>query len=192
MEIWCFRQRCRVNAFFLIYHSTKGKIGGSGWRFGILRGLPQLYNPFHFRGSLRNPNHRAAKPPSQTVTWIIKTNEILGDWMVKIFTLQGINISHLGKRKLIFKTALERGMLVRRRVGDWMVKLFYHLQYALQEFPGPQALCLSPWSGTSPPQRQELRLPGFTRVSMAIGSVYRSFYRCTPIGGRVPKKSGQN
>ena len=32
--------------------------------------------------------------------------------------LQGINISHLGKRKLIFKTALERDMLVPRRV--WM------------------------------------------------------------------------
>jgi len=33
-----------------------------------------------------------------------------------IGTLQGINISHLGKRKLIFKTALERDMLVPRRV----------------------------------------------------------------------------
>ena len=105
--------------FFCIYHSTKGKIGDSGWRFGILRGLPQLYNPFHFRGSLRNPNHRAAKPPSQTVTWIIKTNEILGDWMMKIFTLQGINISHLGKRKLIFKTALERGY-VSSQEGRWL------------------------------------------------------------------------
>ena len=31
-------------------------------------------------------------------------------------TLQGINISHLGKRKLIFKTVLERDMLVPRRV----------------------------------------------------------------------------
>jgi len=33
-----------------------------------------------------------------------------------MITLQGINISHLGKRKLIFKTALERDMLVPRRV----------------------------------------------------------------------------
>ena len=33
-----------------------------------------------------------------------------------MLTLQGINISHLGKRKLIFKTALERDMLVPRRV----------------------------------------------------------------------------
>jgi len=32
-----------------------------------------------------------------------------------IGTLQGINISHLGKRKLIFKTALERDMLFPRR-----------------------------------------------------------------------------
>jgi len=30
--------------------------------------------------------------------------------------LQGINISHLGKRKLIFKTVLERDMLVPGRV----------------------------------------------------------------------------
>ena len=34
-----------------------------------------------------------------------------------VSTLQGINISHLGKRNLIFKTALERDMLVPRRVN---------------------------------------------------------------------------
>ena len=35
---------------------------------------------------------------------------------VLLYTLQGINISHLGKRKLVFKTALEGDMLVPRRV----------------------------------------------------------------------------
>jgi len=33
-----------------------------------------------------------------------------------MITLQGINISHLQKRKIIFKTALERDMLVPWRV----------------------------------------------------------------------------
>ena len=34
-------------------------------------------------------------------------------------TLQGINISHLGKRKLIFKNALEGDMLIPWRVTFW-------------------------------------------------------------------------
>jgi len=34
-------------------------------------------------------------------------------------TLQGTNISHLGKRKIIFKNALVRDMLVPRRVGGF-------------------------------------------------------------------------
>jgi len=35
---------------------------------------------------------------------------------MKITTLYGTNISHLGKRKIIFKSALVRDMLVPRRV----------------------------------------------------------------------------
>ena len=48
-----------------------------------------------------------------------KTNKSplkIGLYQKETSTLQGINISHLGKRKLIFKTALERDMLVPRRV----------------------------------------------------------------------------
>jgi len=52
---------------------------------------------------------------------ILKVERFLfSEWILghqfRMDTLQGINISHPGKRKLIFKTALERDMLVPRRV----------------------------------------------------------------------------
>ena len=47
--------------FRLHYHSQKviGSLGGKFWWFGIRIGMPLSTNPFHFRGSNRNPNHRA-------------------------------------------------------------------------------------------------------------------------------------
>ena len=47
------------------------------------------------------------------IIWQVLNPRAIG--VLRIF-LQGINISHLGKRKLIFKTALGRDMLVPRRV----------------------------------------------------------------------------
>ena len=47
------------------------------------------------------------------IIWQVLNPRAIG--VLRIF-LQGINISHLGKRKIIFKTALERDMLVPRRV----------------------------------------------------------------------------
>ena len=41
----------------------------------------------------------------------------------RLGTLQGTNISHLGKKNIIFKSALEWDMLV-----PWRVFLFYHLE----------------------------------------------------------------
>ena len=49
-------------------------------------------------------------------TWLTPLINEQTVWLFRVYTLQGINISHLGKRKLIFKTALERDMLVPRRV----------------------------------------------------------------------------
>ena len=55
--------------FFGIYHSTKGKNGDSGWRFGILRGLPQFFRymlPFIFGDpygiQTTGPQNHQAKP----------------------------------------------------------------------------------------------------------------------------------
>ena len=66
---------------------------------------PTLSEALDFHGTF----HQGIPPGEEG-----KTCEIL---CIDHYTLQGINISHLGKRKLIFKTALERDMLVPRRVS---------------------------------------------------------------------------
>ena len=49
------------------------------------------------------------------------------DWLINrdSYTLQGINISHLGKRKIIFKMLFLGDMLVSWRV---MIMVYYHPQ----------------------------------------------------------------
>ena len=72
-----------------------------------------------------------------------------------MFTLQGINISHLGKRKIIFKMPFLGDMLVSWRVSlyisfitVWAVITSFHM------YPPPSAPAYSlgvPWPGNVPP-----------------------------------------
>ena len=50
---------------------------------------------------------------------------LFGDvcFFLVLYTLQGTNISHLGKRKIIFKSALVGDMLVPRRVIDSITQI---------------------------------------------------------------------
>ena len=68
----------------------------------------KVNNRFHFS---RIPRIQASRPPNHQ--WNIS----------RLITLQGINISYLGKRKIIFKSCFLWDMLVPRRVTEvWVPK----------------------------------------------------------------------
>ena len=80
--------------------------------------------------SVFHPRQSAQIFTGEDMTMIWAKHEVLspGFQYLKRETLQEINISHLGKRKLIFKTALERDTLVPRRVTfSWSEVWYFQL-----------------------------------------------------------------
>jgi len=71
---------------------------------------------------------------------------------------QGINISHLGKRKLIFRPALERDMLVPRRVPYSIINLRW---YILGCFPPGQLRFLVGTPTKKKPPTSNITVKGF-------------------------------
>ena len=64
------------NLFFFFFHcSTNDNLvvfGAFGGFFQSHRVPLRIPNPFHFRGSTRNPNHQGPpQPPRKTIRWII-------------------------------------------------------------------------------------------------------------------------
>ena len=54
-----------------------------------------------------------------------KLDEKRAPGLFRVYTLRGTNISHLGKRTIIFKSALVGDMLVLMRVG-YLLRMKYH------------------------------------------------------------------
>ena len=70
-----------------------------------------------------------------------------------IYTLQGINISHLGKRKIIFKMPFLGDMLVSWRVIslDWYTCIYIYIPTGFSHsMPSTSNLCLEPWTFSAP------------------------------------------
>ena len=91
----------------------------------------KVNNRFHFS---RIPRIQASRPPNHQ--WNIS----------RLITLQGINISYLGKRKMIFKSCFLWDMLVPRRVTEVWVPKKKKKRKWIPAHPTPPPS--PPWSAT--------------------------------------------